>query len=110
MSETTNVLPRRRFGALSIWVALGSFIISFAATVLLFWVASWIERPLSLNSPHADVVLWLNAGIKYFEGFTYLIGFCLGVAAMFRRGDRRWLGFFGACLNVLLSSAGALVR
>jgi hypothetical protein len=46
---------------------------------LLFWVASWIERPLSLNSPHADVVLWLNAGIKYF-------GFCLSYRILFRSG------------------------
>jgi hypothetical protein len=105
MSDSTNVLSKRRFGPLSIWVALGSSIISFGATVLLFWVAaSWMERPFSLNSPHADVVQWFAAGILYFERFAHLIGFCLGVAAMFRRGDRRWLGFFGACLNVLLSS------
>jgi hypothetical protein len=111
MSDSTNVLSKRRFGAVSIWVALGSFIISFGTTLLLFWVAaSWIERPFDFNSPHADVVLRLGAGIYYFERIAYLIGFCLGVAATFRRGDRRWVGFFGACLNVLLPFAHVFVR
>ena len=110
MSGFTNVLPKRQFGALSIWIALSSFIISLGATVLLFWVAaSSIEKPFSLNSPHADAVQWLSAGIGYLENFAYLVGFCLGVVAMLRKGDRRWLGFFGACLNVLLPFGGALV-
>jgi len=56
------------------------------------------------------VVLWLGEGINYFERFGHFIGFCLGVAAIFRRGDRPWLGFIGACLNVLLSLAGALMN
>jgi hypothetical protein len=111
MSESANVLSKRRFGAVSIWVALGAFIISVGTTVLLFWVAaSWIEKPFGLHSPHADVVLGLAAGIWYCERIAYLIGFCLGVAAMFRRDDRRWAGFFGACLNVLLPFADVLVR
>jgi hypothetical protein len=71
-------------------------------------VASWIEKPFSLNSPHADVVIGIATGIRYFEKLGYVIGFCLGVAAMFRRGDRRWLGFVGVCLNVLLSFASFL--
>jgi hypothetical protein len=106
---TNSVLSNRRFGALSIWVGLGVSVISLAAVLLLFWVASLIERPFSLNSPHADVVFSLATGIKYFERFGHLVGFCLGVAAIFHRGDRRWLGFAGACLNVLLSVAGVLL-
>ena len=110
MSDSTNALSKRRFGALSIWVALGSFVIGAGLTVLLFWVAAtWIEKPFSLDSPHADVVLGLGRGIRYSEKFGYLIGFCLGVAAMLRRGDRRWLGFVGACLSVLLPFAGVLL-
>jgi hypothetical protein len=110
MSDSTNALSKRRFGAISIWVALGSFVISVGLTVLLFWVAAtWIEKPFSLDSPHADVVLGLGRGIRYSEKFGYLIGFCLGVAAMLRRGDRRWLGFVGACLSVLLPFAGVLL-
>ena len=110
MSDFTNALSKRRFGALSIWVALGSFVISAGLTVLLFWVAAtWIEKPFSLDSPHADVVLGLGRGIRYSEKFGYLIGFCLGAAAMLRRGDRRWLGFVGACLSVLLPFAGVLL-
>ena len=111
MSDSTTAVSQRRFGPLSIWIALGTFVISVGATVLLFWVAAtWIEKPFSLNSPHADVVLRLAAGIRYFELFFYPIGFCLGVAAILRGGDRRWIGVLGACLNVLLPFAGALVR
>jgi len=110
MSETSKVISRVPFAPLSIWIAFGSSIISLGAVLFLFWVASWIERPFSTTSPHADVVLWLGEGINYFERFGHFIGFCLGVAAIFRRGDRPWLGFIGACLNVLLSLAGALMN
>ena len=96
-------LLKLRFGALSIWVGLGSSLIGLGAAVLLFWVASRIEKPFSLNSPHADLVLLLATGIKYCEAFGHLVGFCMGIAALFRRGDSRWLGFIGICLNVLLS-------
>jgi hypothetical protein len=102
MGGTTNVSSRLRFGALSIWVGLGTPIIIIGAVLLLSWVFSWIEKPFTPNSPHADLFFWLSAGIRNFERLGYLIGFCLGVTAMFRRGDRRWLGFIGACLSVLL--------
>jgi hypothetical protein len=109
--QSTAVLSSLRFGALSIWVGLGVTVISFVATILLLWgAANWIERPFSLNSPHADLVFWRSESIRQLEMFGHAIGFCLGVAAIFHRGDRGWLGFIGVCLNVLLSSEAAWVR
>jgi hypothetical protein len=109
MGGTTNVSSRLGFGALSIWIGVGAPIISFGAVLLLSWAFSWIERPFTPNSPHADLYFSLLAGLRNFERLGYLIGFSLGVVAIFRQGDRRWLGFIGACLSVLLWYAGAFV-
>lgn len=99
-----------KLGGLSIWVGLGAPIATIIGVISLSWVFSWIEKPFTPNSPHADLFFLLLAGLRNFEKLAYLIGFSLGVAAMLREGDRRWLGFIGACLSVLLWYGETLVH
>jgi hypothetical protein len=94
MTDIAASAGRRRFGALSIWIAVATFAATFA------FDQAYVQILKSGNEPlrHAAVGISDIYDLAV-EPLAHVAGLGLGIAAMFRHGDRRGLGLVGALLN-----------
>jgi hypothetical protein len=104
--------PRGRCGAISLWVALGAFVIIVATFVVLMNEPSY-PAPITAGWNTANIIAYL-----VLFGFTplgHLAGAAFGIVALFARNDRRGLGLAGLLINgfalvILVGSAVLMFR
>jgi hypothetical protein len=106
---TTNAIDpaarRLSFGKLSVQIAIWIFIVT---TVLLiaFYIA---YNQMPKKSPLQD---WASGAMVVeliLAPFGHLVGFVLGIMAIFRSGDRRGLGILGTLLNCVVVVIGVFL-
>jgi hypothetical protein len=102
MASASPSLPaaapkRRKFGTYSFALAILAFVLFTVA----FGVAT--SRP---NSAHVAALWFFGLIALVVTPLMELTGIMLGIAALFRAGDRKILGLLGAVLNFLLLVGG----
>jgi hypothetical protein len=94
--------PRGRFGALSVMLALIAFSAAMTATMIAVQISK-AGRIYDVMFPILAVLVGICAPL------AHVVGVAVGVAAIVRSGDRPWLGFFGAVLNMLAIATGIVL-
>jgi hypothetical protein len=93
---------RISFGRLSVRIAVWIFIVTTAILIAYYQIpkkSQWQDI--------ASTVVVIEALILAPLG--HLVGFVLGIMALFRAGDRRFLGFFGVLLNSVVVAIGVFL-
>jgi hypothetical protein len=90
--------PRRRYGALSVRLALVTFTLAMMATMVVVQTSK--TRAYDVVFPVFVVLVGLAAPA------AHAIGVALGVGAIVRQGDQPGLGVLGVCLNALSMAIG----
>ncbi len=101
--QTVDPAQRRlSFGKLSVQIAVGIFILSWALFIVFFIMT----RQLPKKSPWLDIGSSVVTVELFLAPFGHLVGLVLGVIALFRAGDRRGLAVVGIFLNVIVVAIG----
>jgi hypothetical protein len=90
--------PRLSFGRLSVRIAVWVFIVTSVLLVAYYQVPK--KSPWQESASTGVVVLLILAPLGH------LVGFVLGIMALFRAGDRRALGVVGVLLNSIVVVIG----
>jgi hypothetical protein len=96
-------LARPRLGALSLWVGLVTLAVALpiVAVYLKPIVLTYLDIEVSAGSFAGMIIPRLFHVCVKIAPTLHFAGVILGVAALFRRGDRRLLGLLGVVLNGL---------
>lgn len=106
MTAAGLAVRRRSFGKLSVQIAVWIFIVT---TVLL--IAYYIAyNQMPKKSPLQDIASAVAViGALILAPLGHLVGFVLGIMAIFRTGDRRFLGLIGVLLNSVVVVIGVFL-
>jgi hypothetical protein len=102
--STPSLAPERQFAVYSLMLAGLGF--------ALFTIAFAIVTNMPNTAPEAALgaALWFFIAIGLVVApLMELAGFVLGIAALFRRGDRKVLGLLAALLNLFLLAGGVVL-
>ena len=103
-TQTRPAATRGRCGALSLWLALAALLLGGVALVAMFGFPNSTSLALRVSVTFITTAVFFGiAPIGNIAG----LGF--GLAALFRRNDRHWLGAAGVFCNILaLLGAGGI--